>query len=169
MLEFESSEDRQVADYLMQPALIRIIDNIRKHLEVSDWQGKYQEIQLWGDAANEADMQRFKDLQAQLSTATPAQADEIRAELTQLPQPFTGYELSLTQGDQECTVDIWHLCYRVCFEQYPVDRGPVRIDQSLIDRSLNDVDWLMLDTKAKAIVDEVFAQLTQGDLATPSP
>jgi hypothetical protein len=161
MLEFESPEARHLADQLMQPALIRIVDNLRKQLEESDWQGTYQETQIWGEQVSEVMMQRFKELQAQLSDATPEVADEIRAELTALPQPFPGYELSLTKGDQECLVDIWHLCYCVCFEQYPVTTGAVVIDESLIDWEAQDVNWLVLDNKARAIIDEVFEQLLQ--------
>lgn len=159
MLKFQNRQTRLLADQLMQPALIRIIDNIRKHLDTSDWKGTYQETQLWPEGIAEAQMHHFKALQAQLSQATPEQADSIRNELTQLPQPFPGYELHLTKGEQTRIVDVWQLCYCVCFEQYPVPEGPVKVDYSLIDQELNDVDWFVLDNKAKAIVDEVFNQL----------
>ncbi|MEM1278479.1 MAG: hypothetical protein AAF827_13815 [Cyanobacteria bacterium P01_D01_bin.6] len=159
MLKFETPQARQLADQLLQPALIRIIDNIRKQLETSDWQGTYQETQLWPEGTPESTLQRFKELQAQLNHATPEAADTIRAELTQLPQPFPGYELHLTQAAQERVVDVWHLCYCVCFQTYPVADAPVRIDESIIDHELNDVDWLVLDNKAKTIVEDVFNQL----------
>lgn len=159
MLKFETPQARQLADQLLQPALIRIIDNIRKQLETSDWQGTYQETQIWPEGTQESTLQRFKELQAQLSQATPAAADVIRLELTQLPQPFPGYELHLTKAEQACMVDVWHLCYCVCFQAYPVNDGPVHIDESIIDQELNDVDWLVLDNKAKAIVEDVFNQL----------
>jgi hypothetical protein len=159
MLKFENAQTRQLADQLMQPALIRIIDNIRKQLEASDWKGTYQETQLWADRVDESQMHRFKELQAQLSQATPEAADRIRGELAQLPKPFPGYELHLTKGEQERVVDVWQLCYCVCFEQYPVPDGTVRLDTSLIDREINDVDWLVLDNKAKSIVEDVFQQL----------
>jgi hypothetical protein len=161
MLTFETPQARWLADQLMQPALIRIIDNIRKHLEATEWQGRYQETQLWPEAVDESQMRRFKELQAQLGAATPEEADGIRAELAQLPQPFPGYELHLTKGDQERVVDVWHLCYCVCFEQYPVPTGSVTIDMGLIDSEIKDIDWLVLDNKAKAIVDEVFEQLEE--------
>ena len=77
MLKFENPEARQLADQLMQPALIRVIDNIRKQLEVSDWQGSYHETQLWPDDVAESQLRRIKDLQAQLRTATPEQADVL--------------------------------------------------------------------------------------------
>ena len=159
MLKFENPQTRLLADQLMQPALIRIIDNIRKHLEASDWQGTYQETQLWPDRMDESQMHRFKELQTQLSSATPEEADSIREELTQLPQPFPGYELHLTKGEQERVVDVWQLCYCVCFERYPVSEGTVSLDTALIDREINDVDWLVLDNKAKSIVADVFKQL----------
>ncbi|NEQ45939.1 MAG: hypothetical protein F6K00_21300 [Leptolyngbya sp. SIOISBB] len=159
MLKFETPQARQLADQLLQPALIRIIDNIRKQLETSDWQGTYQETQIWPEGTQESTLQRFKELQAQLSQATPEAADVIRLELTQLPQPFPGYELHLTKAEQACMVDVWHLCYCVCFQAYPVTDGPVHIDESIIDQELNDVDWLVLDNKAKAIVEDVFNQL----------
>lgn len=159
MLKFETPQARQLADQLMQPALIRIIDNIRKQLETSDWQGTYQETQIWPEGTSESTLQRFKELQTQLNTASPEMADDIRAALTQLPQPFPGYELHLTKAEQERVVDVWQLCYCVCFQAYPVTDGPVRIDTAIIDREVNDVDWLVLDNKAKAVVEDVFNQL----------
>lgn len=159
MLKFETPQARQLADHLLQPALIRVIDNIRKQLEVSDWQGTYQETQIWPEVTPESTLQRFKELQAQLNQASPEEADVIRLELTQLPQPFPGYELHLTKAEQVCVVDVWQLCYGVCFQTYPVTDGPVTIDVSLIDYELNDVDWLVLDNKAKALVEDVFNQL----------
>ncbi len=160
MLKFAHPQVRQLADQLMQPALIRIIDNIRKQLDSSDWQGTYHETQLWPEGMAETVLHRFKALQAQLSSATPEAADEIRDELAQLPQPFPGYELHLTHDEQVRIVDVWELCYCVCFEQYPVaTEEAVTIDQSLIDREINDVDWLVLDRKAKSIVEEVFTNL----------
>ncbi|NER79000.1 MAG: hypothetical protein F6K42_05355 [Leptolyngbya sp. SIO1D8] len=159
MLKFETPQVRQLAEQLMQPALIRVIDNIRKQLDVSDWQGCYQETQLWPEDMQESQLQRIKTLQAQLSYATPEEADALRDELASLPQPFPGYELHLTRGEQETIVNVWELCYCVCFEAFPVPDGAVKVDTSLIDRELNDVDWLVLDNKAKAIVEDVFGQL----------
>lgn len=36
----------QQAELLMQPALIRLLDNLRKKLEESVWQGTYEEVQV---------------------------------------------------------------------------------------------------------------------------
>ncbi|MCT7986001.1 hypothetical protein NG796_22235 [Laspinema sp. A4] len=35
----------QQAEILMQPALIRVLDNIRKQLEDSTWEGTYEDVQ----------------------------------------------------------------------------------------------------------------------------
>lgn len=42
---FKNSTDWEQAEYLMQPSLIRVIDNLRKQLEKSVWKGTYTEIE----------------------------------------------------------------------------------------------------------------------------
>lgn len=41
---FTDATSWQQAELLMQPALLRVIDNIRKQLEDSTWQGSYEDI-----------------------------------------------------------------------------------------------------------------------------
>jgi hypothetical protein len=114
----------QQAELLMQPAMIRVIDNIRKQLEESAWTGTYQEVQI----------------------------------------PIPGYQLLLElQGEQRC-IDIWELCYRVCFLNYEpahtqIQSQEVVIDTSLIDDDTGDVDWNRLDAKASQLIQEIFANL----------
>lgn len=113
----------QQASVLMQPALIRVIDNIRKQLEDSTWQGTYEEVQT----------------------------------------PFPGYILCLQNQDQKVSFDVWDLCYQICFSNYrpthaEMESLDVEIDTSLLDET-GDVDWNRLDTKAKQLVQEVFANL----------
>ena len=115
----------QQAELLMQPAMIRVIDNIRKQLEESIWTGSYQEVHV----------------------------------------PIPGYQLILEhQGEQRC-VDIWELCYRVCFVNYPpahdqMQSQEVVIDTSLIEDDTSDVDWNRLDAKASQLIQEIFANLS---------
>ncbi|MEG4446347.1 hypothetical protein QUB47_30970 [Microcoleus sp. AT9_B5] len=114
----------QQAELLMQPAMIRVLDNIRKQLEESVWTGTYQEVQI----------------------------------------PIPGYQLLLElQGEQRC-LDIWELCYRVCFVNYQpahshIESQEVVIDTSLIDNETGDVDWNRLDAKASQLIQEIFANL----------
>ncbi|MEG3843610.1 hypothetical protein [Microcoleus sp. herbarium14] len=112
------------AELLMQPALIRVLDNIRKQLEDSVWTGTYQEVHT----------------------------------------PFPGYQLILErQGEQRC-IDIWELCYRVCFVNYNPTHSDrqsqeVEIDTRLIEEDTGDVDWMRLDAKTSQLIQEVFANL----------
>ncbi len=113
----------QQAELLMQPALIRIIDQVRKQLEDSHWKATYNDVQI----------------------------------------PIPGYELCLEGNGTSVCVDLWELCYQVCFRNYtpthtPQESQEVEIDTSLIDED-GDVDWQSLDTKAERLVAQVFASL----------
>jgi hypothetical protein len=111
------------AELLMQPALIRIVDQVRKQLEDSTLKATYRDVQT----------------------------------------PIPGYELCLEGNGTSFCVDLWELCYQVCFRNYaPTHTGQesqeVEIDTSLIDET-GDVDWQSLDTKAQLLVAQVFANL----------
>lgn len=118
------------AQLLMQPAYIRVIDNIRKQLEESPWKGTYQEVSA----------------------------------------PYPGYHLCLSRQDLSVRVDIWELCFRICFVSYEPTQThvfnqeatqEVQIDTRLIDET-GEVDWQFLETKAQQIVNQVFADLPSG-------
>ncbi len=113
----------QQAELLMQPALIRIVDQVGKQLEHTNWKATYRDVQT----------------------------------------PIPGYELCLEKQDTSVCVDLWELCYQVCFRDYPathtdVESQEVDIDTTLIDET-GDVDWQYLDTKAQQLVAQVFATL----------
>ena len=117
------------AQLLMQPALIRVLDNIRKNLETSSWRGTYKEV----------------------------------------THPIPGYLLCLSKENKTVEVDIWQLCYQVCFKQYIPsvqhlfseleERScEVEIDQRLLDET-GEVDWQLIEAKAQQAVREVFNRL----------
>ncbi|MGV2827431.1 hypothetical protein [Myxosarcina sp. GI1(2024)] len=118
------------ARILMQPAMLRVVDNIRKELEVSDWKGSYREVN----------------------------------------EPIPGYHLCLSKPEHQIEVDVWELCYQVCFQEYnPVrhlfsqaDTRPykVEIDTRLLD-DLGEIDWQLLESKAQQSVRQVFASLPE--------
>jgi hypothetical protein len=113
----------QQAELLMQPALIRIVDQVRKQLEQTNWKATYNDVQT----------------------------------------PIPGYELCLENHNASVCVDLWELCYQVCFLDYTSTHAAqesleVEIDTSLIDET-GDVDWQYLDTKAQQMVAQVFASL----------
>jgi hypothetical protein len=157
MLNFATPADRHQAEPLMQPALIRVIDNLRKQVETTPWQSEYIERVLWPSHATEEEIAQVKALAAQLDEAEPTQADELRRQLSQLPTPLPVYELQLTHGDQSALVDVWELCFRVCFVDYQALQ-PVTIDSTL--RAANgEVDWQRLDEKARQQVTQALSQL----------
>ncbi|MBE9146384.1 hypothetical protein [Planktothrix mougeotii] len=115
----------QQAELLMQPAFIRLLDNIRKQLDESIWTGTYQEIQ----------------------------------------DPFPGYRLDLEHNGQKVSIDIWELCYQICFQNYRPTHATqesleVEIDTTLIDQETGDVDWQKLEDKTRQIIEDLFARLT---------
>lgn len=157
----------QQAELLMQPAFIRTIDNIRKQLDTSNWQGSYEDVQLWPEEATKMTKARVAQLQQQLEMASPEKKLEIEQALSQLPQPYPGYLLCLEYQGQQVKVDLWELCYQVCFVDYLapeatadhlVESPEVEIDTSLIDEA-GEVDWHRLDEKAQQQVARVFDNL----------
>ncbi len=117
------------AEILMQPSLIRVLDNIRKQLETSSWQGSYQEI----------------------------------------THPVPGYILCLTKGEGKIEIDIWQLCYQVCFQDYHFTPNhifssadartcEVDIDDRLLDDT-GDIDWQLIEAKAQKVVRDIFENL----------
>ncbi|MBD3562788.1 hypothetical protein H6S82_28675 [Planktothrix sp. FACHB-1355] len=61
------------------------------------------------------------------------------------------------------SVNLWDLCYQVCFVDYQpthseLESQEVDIDTSLIDET-GDVDWERLEVKTRAVVEQVFADL----------
>lgn len=142
----------------MQPAFIRIVDNIRKQLEVSSWTGTYQDVLIWPAGTTEESKVVVTKLLEELEAATPQQAEEIRETLSGLPMPHPGYHLCLQRQELSVQIDLWQLCYQVCFSNYLWSEDAVDIDTSLIDQT-GDVDWQLLDAKAKELVERVFADL----------
>jgi hypothetical protein len=159
--KFATQFDWQQAEFLMQPALIRIIDNIRKHLEQSSWRGDYEDVQHWPSHTPPETQARVLALQHELETAPPDRAIAIQHSLDHLPRPYPGYELKLTHGDREVRLDIWNLCYQVCFVDYDAQapEAIAVIDTSLIDLEERDVDWQRLDAKAQNLVAAAFESL----------
>lgn len=117
------------AQVLMQPALIRILDNLRKQLEESEWEGTYKEV----------------------------------------TNPVPGYHLCLTSPERSLEIDIWQLCYQVCFHNYQPSlenifsqddqfSQEVEVDTRLVDE-IGEVDWQLIEAKAQQAVRELFADL----------
>lgn len=150
----------QQAELLMQPAFIRVVDNIRKQLDVSSWKGTYHDVLVWPANTTEETKAIVTRLLQEMETATPQQADEIRDTLARMPMPHPGYHLRLQRQEQQVNVDLWELCYQVCFLDYTPEQETADIDTSLIDDA-GEVDWLRLEAKTKELVEQVFASLPE--------
>lgn len=165
MPKFADIRAWEQAELLMQPVFIRVLDNIRKQLEQTTWQGSYQETPVWAEGIPEETQAQVLALQQQLATATAAEAEAIEEQLARLPSPQMSYLLCLKKGERQITIDIWQLCYQICFRNYsPVLNAMdqdmiVTIDTSLIDDT-GDIDWLKLDEKARYLIEQIFSSLS---------
>ncbi|MFH7026137.1 MAG: hypothetical protein ACHBN1_12205 [Heteroscytonema crispum UTEX LB 1556] len=153
-----NSDAWQQAELLMQPAFIRVVDNIRKQLDVSLWTGTYEDVLIWPAGTSDETKAMVTGLLQEMEAATPEQAAEIRKSLAKLPTPHPGYHLRLQRQEQVVNVDLWELCYQVCFLGYSPENEVVDIDTSLIDET-GEVDWQLLEVKTKRLVGQVFASL----------
>lgn len=152
----------------MQPAFIRLIANLTKQLDQSIWRGTYEETPVWAETISQETQARVLLLRSELAKASPEAAPGIEEALSELPTPFPGYYLSLQNGDREIKVDLWDLCYQICFRDYDSATGvsttapdseAVAIDPSLFEEDTGEVDWNRLDEKTQAIVQQIFANL----------
>jgi hypothetical protein len=164
---FSSPASWQQANMLMQPVFIRLIDNIRKQLEETGWKGSYKDVQRWPEGTPEETQYRFQKLQEEITQADDANVPELQQALAKLPQPMPGYELFLQEGDRHITVDLWEVCYQICFQNYEAMKQtpgtPAIVDSSLLDET-GEVDWNELDEKAKYIVSAIFSKLPDADV-----
>jgi hypothetical protein len=156
--QITNSTSWQQAEILMQPAFIRVIDNIRKQLDISNWKGTYQDVLTWPANTPDETKALVTQLVQEMETATPTQIEEIRKTLAGLPMPYPGYHLLLQLQEEQVSIDLWDLCYQVCFLNYGLGNTAVDIDTALIDE-YGDVDWQYLETKTQELVKQVFANL----------
>ncbi|HIK43738.1 MAG TPA: hypothetical protein IGR64_02505 [Leptolyngbyaceae cyanobacterium M65_K2018_010] len=159
MLTFASNRDQAQADQLLQPCLIRVIDNLRKHTETLDWHSEYLEQVQWPRGTTEAQQRQVKALMAELDQAPPAAVAQIQQALDQLPTPMPIYELRLTRGPYTASLNLWDLCFQVCFQNFDPEQ-PAVVDPALLDPK-GDIDWITLDEKAKALVAASLAAVTR--------
>jgi len=136
------------------------VDNLRKQLDESPWQGTYQDVLIWPPNTTDEMKALVTQLLEEMAGATPEQADEIRRTLVPLPMPHPGYHLHLQRQEEKVSIDLWELCYQVCFSNYSPENETADIDTSLIDE-WGDVDWQGLENKTKELVELVFANLPE--------
>jgi hypothetical protein len=92
---------------------------------------------------------------------TEAENSTLKVSYEEEQTPHITHFLCLSDGGRQLRVNIWDLCYRVCFTNYQgshpeVENTPVDVDLSLLDRQTSDVDWQALEAKAATVVRSVF-------------
>jgi hypothetical protein len=114
--KFKNNLAYQQAELLMQPAFIRVLDNIRKETEISNWQSSYEEI----------------------------------------TEPFPGYLLCLKKEKTIKKINVWDICFQVCFVDYKHQEDEtVKIDLNLVDEK-GELNWHNLEEKTQQIVKNIF-------------
>ena len=168
------------AEQLMQPAFIRLIDNLRKQLEQSPWKGTYEDVPIWAEDVSDDIKLQVTQLQAKLQSASAEDSIAIEFALAQLPSAHPGYHLHLEQANQRVSVDLWNLCFQICFKDYDAASGmthalgetsssqTVSIDTDLFDET-GAVDWNRLDRKTQQIVEQVFGTLPETHQTISQP
>ena len=160
--QINDTETWKQAELLLQPAFIRLLDNFRKTLEVSDWESRYEEIATWSEGVSEAQKQQYEELIEKLERAKPSELPEIESLLAQIPEPAMAYELQLSKDDRIQRFDMWQLCYQVCFRNYvpgmPGQTQAAAIDEALLSET-EGVDWPALDQKVKDLVERLVNNL----------
>ena len=148
------------AQVLMQPALLRVVDNIRKQLESSDWRGTYKEVSKPIPGYHLC-LTRREDQQGARSL------DASQSQAFRKPRKDEDLETA-AESPHQIEIDIWELCYQVCFKEYnPIhhifsdddESGyEVEIDSRLLDY-MGEIDWQLLESKAQQSVRKVFESL----------
>ncbi len=78
----------------------------------------------------------------------------------EVTEPIPQYLLCLKHENHQVEVDLWGLCYEICFHNYKATDGEqeVEIDRSLIDAK-GEIDWQNLDQKTGGLVAAIFNNL----------
>jgi hypothetical protein len=153
---------------LLQPALIRLIDNLRKQLTPSGLKWDYETLEEWSEDVPQATRDRVAALTQALEIADPEDANHLQAELDQLPVPVPMYWLAIAYPEQPLRVNLWELCYQVCLEHYTPnysnaslsqpDLSHAQIDATILDDQ-SEIDWAQLDQKAAVVVQKLMNSL----------
>ena len=126
---FKNSTDWEQAEYLMQPSLIRVIDNLRKQLDKSVWKGTYTEIE------------------------DPYPGHQLNLSYQDYHYAIALWDICF----QVCFLD-YQVFVSTDSRNLENQEQEVSIDTSLF-RETGEIDWQKLETKTQQIIDKLFANL----------
>ncbi len=145
----------QQASLVLQPTLIRLLDQLRQRTEALGIEARFEDGLSWPDGTTPEQQQRWSDLELALYRASAEEAPRLEAELAQLPTPTPRYRVELVRGDRHDHHDVWELCYRICFPDYLAEADfPGRVAPELIGED-GDCDWHELDRRTAVVVGEL--------------
>ena len=156
---------------LLQPALIRLIDQLRQQLTGAQWNWGYETLEFWPEQVSSEERQQYDDLMQALDVASDEDAETIQDVLMTLPQPVPLYRLDIEQAGEQTAINMWELCYQICLYNYQPDWSSMHVEapnlsQYKLDKSLFDADfdikWEVLDAKARQVVSRMMQQF-QGE------
>lgn len=146
----------QSAIQLFQPALIRLLDQLRGQLAEAGWQAQYETREIWADVP-----------------PSEESAPQILYLIFLQKQPQSTLENQPELSLEKIQVNLWELCYQICFQDYQpqlarefiadFQPGQVTPDQTLLDAD-GEVDWHSLDQKAHAVVQQLIQTLNSVNL-----
>ena len=87
-------------------------------------------------------------------------------EYREITEPYPGYVLELKRDEVEHQINLWDLCYQVCFVEYPTasidgESCEVDIDTNLFEPS-GAVDWQKLEDKTQMLIRQIFTTLPEA-------
>ena len=121
------------AEILMQPALIRILDNIRKQLEKSQWQGSFKDI-----------------------------TEPIPGYLLCLTKDDLSLEVDIWQLCYQVVSNNFTPTFSEVSSEDEQTSYELEIDERLLDET-GEIDWHLIEAKAQQSVRQIFNQLTVED------
>ncbi len=117
------------AQILMQPALIRILDNIRKQLEDSQWKGSFKDV-----------------------------THPIPGYLLCLTQGDRSVEVDIWQLCYQVVSNNYTPTFQNIFSADDQSSYELEIDDRLLDET-GEIDWHLIEAKAQKSVRQIFDQL----------
>ncbi len=118
------------AHILMQPALIRILDNIRKQLEISQWKGTFKDV-----------------------------THPIPGYLLCLTQGDRSFEVDIWQLCYQVISNNYTATFQHLFSENDQSSYELEIDDRLLDET-GEIDWHLIEAKAQQSVRQIFNNLT---------
>jgi hypothetical protein len=153
---------------LLQPALIRLIDQLRQQMTAASWSWSYDTVELWPDTVSSEVRSQYTTMLQALETASDEEAEMIQDVLETILHPVPLYRLDISLDGVDYQFNLWELCYQICLKEYVPNLSNMTVESPNLDKqtldldlyeSSGEVDWARLNEKAKTVVSMLMIQL----------